>query len=157
MSITVTPTTPELTGNGPYPCGIQWTGNDSITRRAVMTTMIHQSMQIAVGWQVENQVPDLSGNLKWESAASISSPALIVNNDHYRFIGDATLRIADATEALNEDGTVKPGYISEYMFFVGAFGTHTIAVPFGIYAFIQDALVRKLNAENPGLDLVMPV
>ena len=60
-------------------------------------------------------------------------------------------------EALDEDGNVKEGYISEYLFFVQAFGLKTLPVPFGIYYFIEDALVRKLNNDYPDLDLAMPV
>jgi hypothetical protein len=155
MPIPVTLITPELTGTGPYPCGIEWTGSDNITRRAVMQTMIASTMQVAVGWIVENQLTDLGGNLVWENASNISTPALMVLNTNYRSL--ATGAVVPDDEALNEDGTVKTGYISDYMFFVGAFGTKQIPVPFGIYYFIQDAMIRHLNEKNPGLDLVMPV
>ena len=157
MATTVTLITPAASGTGTAPCGIQWTIGGT-TRRAVMDSMGWQNGHIGIAWHVENQGTDLAGDTVWEPASSIVTTALVVDTNHYRFLGDGSLRVAPASEALNEDSTVKVGYISEYNFFFGAFGDRSIPIPpsMGINAFIQDAMCRRLNADVPALELAMP-
>jgi len=155
--IKTTPITPSLTGTGNYACGIEWSGQDGFARRAVMDSMGWQNGHVGISWHIENQVTDLAGNTVWESATSISTPSLTVDNEHFRYLADGSLRMADSSEALEEDGSIKAGYISEYMFFFKAFGDKSLPISVGINYFIQDALLRKLNSANPGLNLVLSV
>jgi len=152
---TITLITPSLSGTGNYACGIQWAGADGLTRRAVMDSMGWQNGQVNISWHVENQGTNLIGNTVWESASSIDTPALTVDDQHFRYLADGSLRVANSSEALEEDGSIKAGYISEYMFFFKAFGDKSLPIPVGINYFIQDALLRKLNSANPGLNLVL--
>lgn len=157
MANIVTLITPAASGTGNYPCGIQWT-TGSTTRRAVMDSMGWVNGNIGIGWHVENQTTNLAGAAVWEPASSVVCNALVVDNHHFRYLADGSLRVADAAEATNEDGSTKPGYISEHNFFFSAFGDRSIPIPaeMGINFFIQDAMVRRLNADEPSLELAMP-
>jgi len=142
--------TPELTSTDRYPAGIQWTSPTG-PRRAVYRPLIHESLQISVGWQVQFLAAGLGGE-QWITDPTCVCPALLVTDDSYRRLSD--MAVVPASEATDAEGVVLPGYISEYDFFVQAFGLKTIDVPFGIYGFVADALCRKIN-QLYGLDLVL--
>lgn len=140
---------PELNGE-PYFVGIQFQNTDGILRRAVCYQMGYGPGEISVGWLLQTSVLQLSGEYVWETS-SASTPPLTVSNYSYRRLSD--MAVVPASEALAPDGSLKPGYTTEYQFFRMFFGLDNNQ-PKGIFWFMADALVRKINATYD-LDLVL--
>ena len=150
MATTATIIYPELNGE-PYFVGIQFEEPTGTQRRAVCCAMNYVSGSIAVGWQLQTLVAELDGTANWQTSTA-STPPLTVTNETYRSL--TTMQVVPASEALNPDGSLKPGYMTEYGFFRMFFGLDNNQ-PKGIFWFMCDALVRRLNADYPDLDLIL--
>lgn len=150
MATTATIIYPELIGE-PYFVGIQFEEPTGTQRRAVCNAMNYVSGNIAVGWQLQTLVTELDGTAYWQTSTA-STPPLTVTNNTYRSL--ATMQVVPASEALDPDGRLKAGYLTEYEFFRMFFGLDNNQ-PKGIFWFMCDALVRRLNALYPTLNLTL--
>jgi len=140
---------PELNGEIGF-VGIQFESPAGFLRRAVATSMVYTTGQIAVGYELQNYVEQLGGGHKWEQSSESCLP-LMVTNFSYRRAADFAVVAADEA---TEDGQVLPGYMTENQFFRHFFGMDN-TLPVGIYRFMCDAIVRRLNAEyNLTLEIV---
>lgn len=68
---------------------------------------------------------------------------LMVTNNTYRKLSDLTVHTAET--ALNEEGTLKEGYLGEFDLFVQIFGHNSQGSVNAIYPFIVDAIQRKYS------------
>ena len=72
-----------------------------------------------------------------------SAIELTVTNNTYRKLSDLTVHTS--ATALNEDGSLKAGFIGEFDLFVQMFGHNVSGTVNAIYPFIIDAIQRKYS------------
>jgi hypothetical protein len=141
---------PELFGED-FNVGVQFESPDGAIRRAVCSGIQIHARHIAVGWCLQTQITELDGSLVWKDS-SLSTPALLVTENTFRQLADG--RVVPTTEATEEDGSVKPGYLSEYKFFRVYFGLDNVQ-PKGIFWYIATAICDRINATYPELNLTL--